>query len=76
MIDLAEERGGGLGDEGVDPPPPSTAAAAAARQARRPLLWYTSGIEGFISTMETSSLMGRNVARLIVDGWLEGGMNK
>jgi prenylcysteine oxidase/farnesylcysteine lyase len=34
-------------------------------------LWYTSGIERFISTMETSALMGKNVARLIVDGWLE-----
>lgn len=33
-------------------------------------LWYTSGIESFISTMETSSLMGMNVARLVVDGWL------
>jgi len=32
-------------------------------------LWYTSGIESFISTMETSSLMGKNVAQLIVDGW-------
>ena len=32
-------------------------------------LWYTSGIESFISTMETSSLMGHNVAQLIVDGW-------
>lgn len=32
-------------------------------------LWYTSGIEGFISTMETSSLMGMNVAKLVVDGW-------
>lgn len=32
-------------------------------------LWYTSGIEAFISTMETSSLMGMNVARLVVDGW-------
>ena len=32
-------------------------------------LWYTSGIEPFISTMETSSLMGKNVAQLIVDGW-------
>ena len=30
-------------------------------------IWYTSGIEPFISTMETSALMGRNVARLIVD---------
>ena len=30
-------------------------------------VWYTSGIEPFISTMETSALMGRNVARLIVD---------
>ncbi|KAF1956856.1 Prenylcysteine oxidase [Byssothecium circinans] len=34
-------------------------------------LWYTSGIESFISTMETSALMGKNVARLIVNGWLE-----
>ncbi|KAL8708802.1 MAG: hypothetical protein Q9220_006363 [cf. Caloplaca sp. 1 TL-2023] len=32
-------------------------------------LWYTSGIESFISTMETSSLIGMNVARLVVDGW-------
>lgn len=32
-------------------------------------VWYTSGIESFISTMETSSLMGMNVARLVVDGW-------
>ncbi len=30
-------------------------------------LYYTSGIESFISTMETSSLMGMNVARLLVD---------
>jgi prenylcysteine oxidase / farnesylcysteine lyase len=34
-------------------------------------LWYTSGIESFISTMETSALMGKNVARLIVDGLIE-----
>ncbi|KAK5133034.1 hypothetical protein LTR08_008239 [Meristemomyces frigidus] len=33
-------------------------------------LWYTSGVEGFISTMETSALMGRNVARLVVDEWV------
>ena len=32
-------------------------------------LWYTSGIESFISTMETSSLMGMNVAKLMVDDW-------
>lgn len=36
-------------------------------------LWYTSGIESFISTMETSSLMGMNVARLVVDGWIREG---
>lgn len=30
-------------------------------------VWYTSGIEAFISTMETSALMGMNIARLIVD---------
>lgn len=34
-------------------------------------LWYTSGIEQFISTMETSSLMGMNVAKLAVDAWEE-----
>ena len=43
-------------------------------------VWYTSGIESFISTMETSSLMGMNVARLIADGWkrevYEGEMEK
>lgn len=32
-------------------------------------LWYTSGMESFISTMETSALMGKNVARLVVDQW-------
>ena len=32
-------------------------------------LWYTSGIESFISTMETSALSGKNVARLISDQW-------
>ncbi|KJR83478.1 prenylcysteine oxidase [Sporothrix schenckii 1099-18] len=30
-------------------------------------VYYTSGMESFISTMETSALMGKNVARLIVD---------
>jgi prenylcysteine oxidase/farnesylcysteine lyase len=34
-------------------------------------LWYTSGIESFISTMETSALSGKNVARLIRDEWVE-----
>ena len=34
-------------------------------------LWYTSGIESFISTMETSSLMGMNVAKLITNDWAE-----
>jgi prenylcysteine oxidase/farnesylcysteine lyase len=28
--------------------------------------YYTSGIESFISTMETSALMGMNVAQLIM----------
>ncbi|OCK78630.1 prenylcysteine oxidase 1 [Lepidopterella palustris CBS 459.81] len=32
-------------------------------------LWYTSGIESFISTMETSALMGMNVARMVADEW-------
>lgn len=30
-------------------------------------VYYTSGMEGFISTMETNALMGKNVARLIVN---------
>lgn len=33
--------------------------------------YYTSGIESFISTMETSALMGKNVAQLIMDDYLE-----
>lgn len=33
--------------------------------------YYTSGIESFISTMETSALMGMNVAQLIVNDYLE-----
>jgi prenylcysteine oxidase/farnesylcysteine lyase len=33
-------------------------------------LWYTSGIESFISTMETSALSGKNVARLVRDKWV------
>lgn len=36
-------------------------------------VWYTSGIEQFISCMETSSMMGMNVARLIVDELVEKG---
>jgi prenylcysteine oxidase/farnesylcysteine lyase len=32
-------------------------------------LWYTAGMETVISTMETSSLMGMNVAKLIVEDW-------
>lgn len=32
--------------------------------------YYTSGVESFISTMETSALMGMNVARLITDDFL------
>jgi prenylcysteine oxidase/farnesylcysteine lyase len=44
-------------------------------------LWYTSGFEAVISTMETSALSGRNVARLIRDAWVgrgkgEEGMEK
>lgn len=34
-----------------------------------PNIWYTGGIEAFISTMETSALMGRNVAALIFGSW-------
>jgi prenylcysteine oxidase/farnesylcysteine lyase len=38
-------------------------------------LWYTSGIESFISTMETSALSGKNVARLIRDEWVGQGLD-
>ncbi|AEO68308.1 uncharacterized protein THITE_2145487 [Thermothielavioides terrestris NRRL 8126] len=33
-------------------------------------VYYTAGMESFISTMETNALMGKNVARLIVDDML------
>jgi prenylcysteine oxidase/farnesylcysteine lyase len=33
--------------------------------------YYTSGIESFISTMETSALMGMNVAQLLLDDYLQ-----
>ncbi|KAK3689385.1 Prenylcysteine lyase-domain-containing protein [Podospora appendiculata] len=36
-----------------------------------PGVYYTSGMESFISTMETNALMGKNVARLIVDDILD-----
>ncbi|RMY95780.1 hypothetical protein D0862_08676 [Hortaea werneckii] len=39
-------------------------------------IWYTGGMESFISTMETNALMGRNVARLIVDEWVAGGLER
>jgi prenylcysteine oxidase/farnesylcysteine lyase len=39
-------------------------------------LWYTSGIESLISTMETSALSGKNVARLIRDEWVAGKMEE
>jgi prenylcysteine oxidase/farnesylcysteine lyase len=32
-------------------------------------VWYTGGMDSFISTMETNALMGMNVARLMVDEW-------
>lgn len=32
-------------------------------------LWYTAGMESFISTMETNSLMGKNIAKLVVEEW-------
>jgi prenylcysteine oxidase / farnesylcysteine lyase len=38
-------------------------------------LWYTGGMENFISTMETNALMGKNIARLIADEWLQGKSN-
>ncbi|KAG8624957.1 hypothetical protein KVT40_006708 [Elsinoe batatas] len=35
-------------------------------------LWYTGGMDSFISTMETNALMGKNVAQLMVDDWVDG----
>ena len=35
-------------------------------------MWYTGGMDSFVSTMETNALMGKNIARLVVDGWEEG----
>ncbi|PGH18683.1 hypothetical protein AJ80_04431 [Polytolypa hystricis UAMH7299] len=32
-------------------------------------MWYTSGMESFISTMETNSLAGMNVAALMLSEW-------
>ncbi|OJJ51397.1 hypothetical protein ASPZODRAFT_138495 [Penicilliopsis zonata CBS 506.65] len=37
-----------------------------------PNMWYTSGMESFISTMETSALMGKNVAALMFQSWFGG----
>ncbi|KAK6509380.1 hypothetical protein TWF481_004129 [Arthrobotrys musiformis] len=33
-------------------------------------VWYTAGMEAFISCMETMSLSGKNVAANIVEGWV------
>ncbi|KAK6363149.1 hypothetical protein TWF730_000596 [Orbilia blumenaviensis] len=33
-------------------------------------MWYTAGMESFISCMETMSLSGKNVAANIVEGWV------
>ncbi|KAK3073283.1 hypothetical protein LTR53_005280 [Teratosphaeriaceae sp. CCFEE 6253] len=38
-------------------------------------LYYTSAMDGFISTMETNALSGKNVARLLVDQWLARRLN-
>jgi prenylcysteine oxidase/farnesylcysteine lyase len=35
-----------------------------------PGLYYTGGMDSFISCMETNALMGMNVARLMVDKWI------
>jgi prenylcysteine oxidase/farnesylcysteine lyase len=34
-----------------------------------PGLWYTGGMDSFISTMETNALMGKNVAKLVTNQW-------
>ncbi|KAK4675151.1 hypothetical protein QC764_500840 [Podospora pseudoanserina] len=40
-----------------------------------PGLYYTSGMDSFISTMETNALMGKNVAALLMDDILKAGKN-
>lgn len=35
--------------------------------------YYTSGMESFISTMETSALMGKNVAHLVIEDFMAEG---
>ena len=39
-------------------------------------IWYTASMEGFISTMETNALSGKNVARLVADEWAAGGVDE
>ena len=51
----------------VEGSPVDSASSEGRKAEKAGGIWYTSGIEPFISTMETSALMGRNVARLIVD---------
>ncbi|PLB53180.1 putative prenylcysteine lyase [Aspergillus steynii IBT 23096] len=41
-----------------------------------PNLWYTGGIESFISTMETSAHMGKNVAALMSQSWQGEALHK
>ncbi|THC98568.1 hypothetical protein EYZ11_001920 [Aspergillus tanneri] len=36
-----------------------------------PNIWYTGGMESFISTMETNAHMGKNVAALMFQSWLD-----
>lgn len=38
--------------------------------------YYTSGIESFISSMETTALSGMNVAKLIVNDFLDLGVDE
>ncbi|KAK0661690.1 putative prenylcysteine oxidase [Cercophora samala] len=40
-----------------------------------PGLYYTSGMDSFISTMETNALMGKNVAALLMDDILKASKN-
>ena len=34
-------------------------------------LWYTGGMDSFISTMETNALMGRRVGHALVEKWMQ-----
>merc|ERR1711939_1212253 len=64
---MPTSRGGGGGGGGGEEEEDQEEDTGMDRQDQQGL-YYLSGVESFISTMETSALAGMNVARLIVDG--------